>query len=591
MIVFYGENPDFVLNLTNTKITLVEENPLFFNYFVRNYTWPFSKEIDDETSRKLGFLDLENSTNYKTKFYGKLQIDDSFDEAYLLISNHKGNVIEGTIYYGKSSFQLLDKQLSSLPFPIVSTSTNLITHAKEVIEKQYPEVGYNFPMVINEKFKETTKYEKFEGVINQYKNGNFVTNSNQTENGETVAYNRNIMVPFPYLMEILKVGFDSENMIMRGSFVTDRVNEKLLVYTDKYLEKFYSGLPEGFQFTTANEVWQNGVVSADYYRAYSISQTGSYNVHLFLNIPSDIRVSEYKVEHNNEIIYTSSSNSINKNLIVNIENSDDLGSLKFYLKLRKHTFNPSNGIGNIKDFNKVEFSFSDGQLNIFPNSFSLAEIMPDMTFGSFLNKIKNWLNLEITFDKNIATLNYIETKFLEVDFKDETSFEIEKPKRTFNQNKLYKLSTGNDIIYISSDGIVNSTDGYRDEDVIKIDMGLHIMNIEGLDTLFTAKKSGTEQLQLFLYDGLQNDLPVTVQYVFSRNYSLSEIYSRYWVKWLQFRLNSELFKDKFPIHILEKFNINSGRFKYNKKHIYKKLRKRRILENYWETEMESESLT
>lgn len=591
MIVFYGENPDFVLNLTNTKITLVEENPLFFNYFVRNYTWPFSKEIDDETSRKLGFLDLENSTNYKTKFYGKLQIDDSFDEAFLLISNHKGNVIEGTIYYGKASFALLDKQLSSLPFPIVSTSTNLITHAKEIIEKQYPEVGYNFPMVLNDKFKETTKYEKFEGVINQYKNGNFVTNSNQTENGETVAYNRNIMVPFPYLMEILKVGFDSENMIMRGSFVTDRVNEKLLVYTDKYLEKFYSGLPEGFQFTTINEVWQNGVVSADYYRTYSISQTGSYNVHLFLNIPSDIRVSEYKVEHNNEVVYTSTSNSINKNLIINIENNDDLGNLKFYLKLRKHTNNPSNGIGNIKAFNKIGFSFSDGQLNIFPNSFSLSEIMPDMTFGAFLNKIKNWLNLEITFDKNIATLNYIETKFLEVDFKDETSFEIEKPKRSFNQNKLYKLSTGNDIIYISSDGIVNSTDGYRDEDVIKVPMGIHIMNIEGLDTLFTAKKRGSEQLKFFLYDGLQNNLPVAVQDVFLRNYSLSEVYNRYWIKWLQFRLNSELFKDKFPIHILEKFNINSGRFKYNKKHIYKKLRKRRILENYWETEVESESLT
>jgi hypothetical protein len=589
MIVFYGEN--FTLNLTNTKITLVEENPLFFNYFVRNYTWPFSKEIDDETSSKLGFLDLENSTNYKTKFYGKLQIDDTFDEAYLLISNHKGNVIEGTIYYGKSSFTLLDKQLSSLPFPVISTSNNLITHAKEVIDKQFPEVGYNFPMVINDKFKETTKYEKFEGVINQYKNGNFVTNSNQSENGETVAYNRNIIVPFPYLMEILKVGFASENMIMNGSFVSDRVNEKILIYTDKYLEKFYSGLPEGFQFTTANEVWQNGVVSADYYRYYTISQIGSYSVQLFLNIPNSVNVLEFKVEHNTEIIYTSTSNSIDKKLIVNIESTDDLGSLKFYLKLRKHTSNPSNGIGNIKDFNNFSFSFSDGQLNIFPNSFSLSEIMPEMTFGTFLNKLKNWLNLEITFDKNVVSINYIETKFLEVDFKNETDFEIEKPKRTFNQNKLYKISTGNDVMYVSSEGVVNSKDGYREEDIIKIDMGLQILNIEAIDTLFTAKRKGTEQMQLFLYDGLKNDLPVAVSNVFSRNYSLEEVYNRYWTRWIYFRLNSEIFKDKFPVHILDKFNITSGRFKYNKKHIYKKLRKRRVLENYWEMEIESESLS
>ena len=54
MIQFFGKTPRiFNLDLTDVKITLIEENPLFFDYFVRNYTWPFTKKIDDETSRKI----------------------------------------------------------------------------------------------------------------------------------------------------------------------------------------------------------------------------------------------------------------------------------------------------------------------------------------------------------------------------------------------------------------------------------------------------------------------------------------------------------------------------------------------------------
>ena len=590
MIQFFGKTPRiFNLDLTDVKITLIEENPLFFNYFVRNYTWPFTKKIDDETSRKLGFLDLENATNYKTKFYGVLQIDNTFNEAFLLISNHEGNDLEGTIYYGKASFPLLDKPLNTLPFPVIST-TSLTNHAKETISKLYPEVGYNFPMVINEQFKETTKYEKFEGVINQYKNGNFITNSNQSVDGETVAFNKNIIVPFPYLMEILKVGFASENMIMNGSFVSDSINQKILLYTDKFLEKFYSGLPEGFQFSTANEVWQNGIVSADYYKAYNITQIGSYNVKLLLSIPMSINIFEFKVEHNSEVVYANTSNYINDNLIINVENNDDLGNFKFYLKLRKPTSNPSDGIGNISNFNDFSFAFADGQLNVFPNTFSLSQVMPDITFGSLLNKIKNWLNLEITFDKNVVNINYIETKFFDVNFKNENHLEIVSPNRTFNQNKLYKLTSGSKNIYVSSEGLETSANGYREEDINKINMGLEKLPIGSLDTLFTAVKKSDVDLQLFLYNGLKNDLPVAINDVFGRTFSLDEIYLRYWRKWLHFRLNSETFKDKFPVHILDTFNINEGRFKYNQKHIYKKIKKRRLLEEYWQLEVESETL-
>ena len=588
MIVFYGDN--FELNLTETKISLIEENPLFYNYFVKNYSKPFSKKVDDEVSKKLGFLDLENSANYKTKHYGKLLIDNDFEEAYLLLTDYDNNILQGYVYFGTQSIKLLDTPLSNLPFAVVQTNS-LIVHAKEVIHKFYPEVDYNFPMVIDEGFKSTSKYEKFEGIINNYVNDNFVTNSFQTVEGESVAFNKNVMVPFPYLMSILKTGFDSVGMVMQGSFVSDKVTEKILVYTSKILEKFYSSLPEGFQFNTTSEVWDNGVVSANYSRFYSISQTGSYNVEVYLNIPSELVVNEFSIEFNNEIIFSSNSNYISKSLLLNVKNTEDLGSLIFSLKLRKHTDNPSDGIGSIQAFNNFDFDFSDGELNVFPNSFSLSQVMPDMTFGKFLNKIKNWLNLEITFNKNVVTINYIEEKFLEVNFKDERHLEVEKPKRQFNQNKFFKLITSNDTLLIGKEGEVSNPQGIREEDITPINMELEIMPVKSKYGIFTAyKNEDTNDFKLFLYDGLQNNLPVAVEKVSERSYSLNEVFDRYWKNWLKFRLNSETYKDKFPASIIENFSISEGRFKYNRKHIYKKIKRTRKNEEEWDIEIESETL-
>jgi hypothetical protein len=594
MITFYAD-AGFVLDLTDTKITLVEENPLFYNYFIRNYTWPFRKKIDDETSKKLGFIDLDNVGDYEVKFYGKLLIDDTFDEAFLLITDIVDKVIEGSIYYGRETLALLDKPLNELPFPVVNTD-NLRIHARSVIDLQYPEVGYNFPMIIDQKFSETSKYEKFEGFINNYRDGNFVNNTIEAENidGQVtpVVYNRNLMVPFPYLMEILRVGFASENMVMLGSFVSDQVNEKLMVFTEKYLEKFQSSLPDFFQFTTTTEIWDAGIISASYSRNYAISLTGSYKIKILINIPVQIQVHEFKVLFNLEEIYSSDSNVINEELTLNVENDTDLGTLRFSLDLRMASSNSSNSIGDISAFNSFNFQFSDGQLNIFPNNFSLAEIMPDMTFGAFLNKIKNWLNLEVLYHKNTVIINYIESKFLNTNFKDESHLEIEIPKRKPNHSKLFKLTTGNGSLFISKNGLENNSLGYREEDIIKIDMGLELMPIESFQDVFTAvKKESGEAFKLFLYDGLQNDLPVSVSSIFDRNYLIEEVHNRFWKQWLLFRLNSELYTDKFPLHISEPLKISEGSFKYNKKHIFKKIKKRRKSEEEWDVEVERESFS
>ncbi|SOU89496.1 hypothetical protein of prophage [Tenacibaculum finnmarkense genomovar ulcerans] len=591
MIEFLSKTPkSFRLDLTDVNITLVEENPMFFNYFVKRYTWPFSKQLDDKTTASFGFLDLDNVIKYATKFHGTLIIDDVFNEAYLVISQLNNGKMEGSIYYGKETKVLFSKKLSKLPFKLISAG-KLFVHAKETITKSYPEVGYNFPMIIDAEKKGNSNYEQFEGIVNNFEEGSFKINDSSVVDGEKVINNRNLIVPMPYLMEVLKVGFASENIIMNGSFVSDIANNKVLLYTDKILEKFYSGIPDSFQFTTTSEIISGTDVVAEHYQTFPITQKANYEININTSIPVNIEVLEFKITYGSLTIYTSKNNSVDEKLFINSEDVDESKLLQITLTLSKFYFGTSVGIGNISAYNNISFDLTDGELNVFPNTFSLSQLMPDITFGAFLNKVKNWLNLEITFDKNVVNINYIEQKFLETDLKDERHLEPINVSRVFNQNKLYELKDHLNALYISSDGLQDDSQGYKLEDITTIDVGFKKMRRTSLNGVFTATKTKEEDgFSFVLFDGLQNGMPVTVDEIDGRNFSLEENYERNWRKWLQFRLNSETYKDKFPAHILEKFQIGAGRFKYNKKHLYKSIKKKRISNNHWQLDVESETM-
>lgn len=585
MIVFYSDS--ISLDLTEIKLTLIEENPLFFDYGIKNYSWPFNKILDEETSRSLNFLDHENIANYQTKYYGKLLIDNSFEPAYLIIEDYKNNILSGYVYYGSNSFELFDTKLSDLPFPTINT-TDLSTHAKDVVTKAYPDVAYNFPMVIDEGLSSKSRYKSFEGIINKYVANQFL--ANYLDAG--TAINRNIVTPFPYLLEILRVGFETEGLKMTGDFVADPTNSKILIKTDLFLEKFYSGINDSFQFTITQETWDNGVLYADFLHLENLSQTGSYKIIINTSFPKGFGIREFKVSYNGEELFSSNSNTINKELVLNVRSTQELDSIRFDLKILKASSNPVNSIGSIANYNLFQFEFTDGQLNEFPNTFSLSQVMPDMTFGSFFNLVKNRFNLEYTYGADYVQINYIENRYKELKFNDETDFEIQYPHIKFNQNKLYNLKFPNEEMYIDKQGEVFSKVGYRPEDIVELNSSFELLPIEAHDGIITSKdKLNTEsKIKMLLYNGLQNSEPVAVDKVNGRSLTLKETYDLFWKNWLHFRLNSGRYLDSFIVHSLEKFDITQGRFKYNKKHLYRKIKKTRLSENLWQIEVESESL-
>ncbi|NKI28276.1 hypothetical protein HCG49_17110 [Arenibacter sp. 6A1] len=451
MIKFFGEN--FELDMSHLRITLVEENNIFHKSFLRNYSLPFSFKLDDETSKKLGFIGDYNSRNRKVKHLGNFQYGNNFAEGNLLLSYVSRGVVQGTVNYGKSAIQLLEIPLRELPFEPVDVPS-ILGHAKSQLEKHWPEARYNFPMIIDDAIVLKSNYDKFEGIINKIgENGNFITNSLVLEDGKNVPSNRNVMAPCMYLMEILKVGFDSANIVMTGNFVQDKVNEKILIYIDKYLENF---TPE--------------------------------------------------------------------------------------------------------------------KVNMPPSSFELTDFIPEMTFGAFLNKIKNWLNLDIRFRKNIVTINYQESNFKNIAFPNMSHLENDGVRINMNNKKIYTLKYDkNDKISIDAKSNLVAGANYTVNDVETIDMGLSVLKEATHDTFTTAKVTeDQESFKLLLYNGLQGGYNISPQSVFGRSFTVDAVFNRFWKKWVAFRLNTSLFTDRYKTDN-DQLNIDSGMFKYDNKHIIKKI--------------------
>ena len=577
MIIFYGD--DFELNLTTLKITFIKENALFYNAFFKNYTLPFTLPMDEETSQKLGLIDVENTSGYKVKHFGKLFLDTYFEDAYLFIEVEDGN-IQGNIAFGQLTLPIMETKLSALPFPLIKTNS-INEWAKSITSKKYPEVSHCFPMVFDDKFSSENNYKAFEGVVNNVSSTNFVVNQIDGVSGEVL--NKNIVVPYPYIMGILKLGFASAGYDLIGDFASNQVNNYLVLDPKKHLETFSTATYDYYQFKQPNDEYlDNGILIYEYNKTHTLSIVGSYNLKALLNLPKEVVVKQLLIKRGAEVLYSGVGNVVNEKININKQTGTS-ETVTVKLLIESTTV-------SIENYNNFEFEKSEGKLNTFKNSFSLAEFMLDITFGALLNKIKNWLNLQVVLSDSYVRIDYIEKKFVEVNFKDETSFEIKNPKRQFNQAKVYKLKYSDEnFILIDKTGRVNTTQNYREEDIVVIDMNLEVLKVESRNNIFSAVRSDND-FSLLLYNGPDaNGNPVAVEKADGLTFKLQEIYELYWKNWLNYRTNSETYTDKFETHALEDFKINEGRFKYNKKHLYKTIKQTRVSETQWDVDIESES--
>jgi len=585
------------LDLSNLPITLNESNDWFTDTQTKSYSYPFNLQITDAIADKLELVTINNITNYKNKIYGTLIIDNEYYNAYLTINEVVGTRLEVTLFYGTETLEVFDKKLSALPFPNIFAVGGLRAYAKNLITQSWPEATHNFPMVFREAIKNESNFENFNLFLNHYynNNGTYEFKDNFVSDlggGEEMVSNRNVMCPFPYLLEVLKLAFKSEGKTIAGDFVNDDFNKKILLVPQNYMEQYSETQLLNYSFSnfTSQEVLTDKILNV-YTQIHTPLQEGAYSLDIRINMSNvvaqyfSLTVTQAGVElysafsENREVI-------IEKTLDITIVDTNVFENIEVQLKLQYQDI-------NISEYNSFKYQYNEGQLNIFPEIYNLANFMPDLTFREFTNRIKTAFNLKFDYTDTIVYINYLDNEFDRLTFTNHSHLQQPDVKRTLSKNNLFKLQHPNgDEIMVNNSGQIYSDADYTDAETEKIEIKVLPLKVKEKYSFVTAiyPEDDEEDIMLCLYNGLVGNIPFAANTVNNKSLELQDIYKRLYKNWLRFRANSETYNDSFYISIHDELNIKKGSFKYNKNHIVKSIERKRISEQWWKCDVESETL-
>ena len=592
MILFQTTN--WQHDFTDRGISFNETSDYFSDQISKNFSFPFNVYLYEEIAVKLGLINIRNVKSKATKIYGYLIIDRNFYDAYIAINEIVGDKAELTLFYGKEVLPVFDKKLSTLPFPVINTITNLPEFAKAQISKTWPEATHNFVKVFRSEIKKQSDYELFNGFVNNYVNNlgtwEFPVNTIDVIDGQNVSVNRNVMVPFPYLLEILRVGFASEGLEIKGDFVNDEVNKKIVYIPKNFFEQFAVTQFENYSFTTyTNQETIAGKTINVYKHIHTPTNEGSFTLKMKLNLPDALATYfSLTVKQDNVVLYEAFSQNndvtIDKTLEINIVNTNIYNDIEVELKLNAQN-------ASIANFNSFAYEYKEGKLNVFPSVYTLADFMPDMIFRDFINRLKAWQNLKFDYTDNAVYINYLEKLLPILPFNDKSHLEQPEPGRTFSKNNLFKLTYPNkETILVDKNGQTYSETGFVKSEIEPMEIKVLPLSIRSNNDSVTAVyPEDEEDLMVCLYNGTIADEPLATDNINNRKLDLQHIYNEKWKQWIKFRANSETYKDSFFLHVTEDYNIKEGIFKYNKNHLITSIRKKRVNEEYWKVDVETET--
>ena len=224
---------NFELDLSTKKITDISENPIFSDKFSTKYSYPIEIDLEDDLDIAFGFISFYNSSNPLTLIDVTYVHNDVLSPAVLEVEEIQGKKMQITISWGFEEFPSWNKKLSELPLDKFEVA-NIYTHAAGIISQTYPAVNYNFPQIHTDKIDtDDDIWFAFEKILNNFKEGAFL--ENYVDGVEDITYNKNIMQPLPYLLHVLKKGFEDGGYTLDGSFVNHPLIQKYVCMQTQHI--------------------------------------------------------------------------------------------------------------------------------------------------------------------------------------------------------------------------------------------------------------------------------------------------------------------------------------------------------------------
>jgi hypothetical protein len=628
MLVFIHAN--FKLDLTYLNVTFSEQNPWFKDEFSTEFSFPFDLYLDSELSKNSGFEAHYYASN-NTIFNGYLDRDGLLIDATLKFQGRRGKIISAIINAGLENFPSFNKKLSELELEIKPVF-DIIADADAVIQLGYPETNYNYPMVHTDKYDpESTDFNGFGKIINQFRNGSFVENELMIDTNLDKI--NNIMQPLPYLMYVVKKAIEHAGYTLAGDILNDVDFNRALVFRDG--DYYNRSKADEIPFTFKNNEYDSVLYTKSriehvlFNKEITIAKKGDYIIfgsvyNLRYRYQDDFFTAKnatdvvIQIFKNNTEIYYNGIRGDNKprksiyrlnynvdvDLPVTLEAGDKIRILKTEGR-RDGTPSPTPDYPEAISLKliPVRLRNPDGSpiisvLNL--KEIDLNRVVPDMTVRDVITALKNLKNYDFSSNENVIYMNLIENKLDRNAAVDLTDYDIEEPQLDFHQDREFELSftDGNsnpdykyDSAIVNKSGItINGIKASEATNQIKIDLlPLPVITRNSITTAFSFDEQNSKLRLVFMNPVPEGGTPVAFQ---NNNVLIPAVVEFNFKNWLDFRINSEAYTWDFIISVerFREISIQTLVYAYGNYHVLSNIEKERLDHLWWRVNARSESL-
>lgn len=600
----------FEIDLSNYKITENEENTWFSNKFFTKFTFPFNLPVNQEFIEKFMYINETNLVSYETVFEG---FYTSYNKRYAakLEIEEISETFQCVLYYGFEDYPNYDKKLSELPLEIVDLQgVPLTTYAMTHINTLWPNRNFNFPCVHTDKYESEDDWVEWGARYNRLENGAFVTN---TYVGG-VAYNRNIMLPVPYWLHILKRGFEDAGLTVTGEVLTHPLFKRLMVFSDRESYKKNPLTPIDIlmvsdEQSTTIQINQN-IIAKYTEKNFIVTTKGTHKIKAYFRLNAAYSAGAgVVIKYRNQVIYQTppltifngyGDGIIDVDFTTIMDNNPDVINITCV-----HSYFIANVSSQLAIYNLLKgeiqpLTIFDENNAIIPqigyyNTIELSKNVPDITFGQFMEENVKLFGLDITYNENVVVIGF--KKINEVPMIDMTGFEQKIPYRKFNKGNSY-LYQYQEVehetykylpVFYSRLGL--ATSNYtKDEKTTEVSVNALPLPLLFRNSIQTAHdfENDSTKLNLILYDGLVSGQNKTAN---PSVLMMPNIFETYHKDWISKRIDAQVFVWKFTTEIERIYYLynNSRLYGYNQNHIVKSLQKTEIKPGIFSVEMESET--
>ncbi|MGQ1944870.1 hypothetical protein ACT4RS_07500 [Ornithobacterium rhinotracheale] len=579
---------EFELDLSELEITIDEESPRFKDNLSTKFTFPFEFNIDAHLTGKMSDYSSIQALQINKKYKGKLTLDGRIKDAELVILSSVGKVIRAQIDLGFDEFPNANKKLRDLPLGVVTSTSAMHEEANAVIGKTYPEVNYNFPMVHTDSYKGDAIFVDFLGAYNHRKDGDFVNNEARVE--ENFYSNKNIVVPMPYLLHVLKTGIEDAGCTLHGDIMKLEQLQKMIVVPSKKLQLF--DRPESVEWLIGEE--SKGNSAGKWFWWYESDQPIHLKGRFRIRGKVLPDIGEFNNRYLKEYFYKI---YINDTLLWDRYN-DRNQNIDFVFETPLHQENilkfkgvTSPGKNNHAEFEIIPLELWDEDGNPKKSlanleKYDLAEGLPDIDFITLITAVKNLYNLDWDIRNGTEVwMNFIDSAFEDTHLVDISEFEVTDPERIYNADSSYLLQYKEveseeyqyKKVFIDIDGM--KTENFKEVDgTQKTEINALPLPMLTQNNLRTAYQfvNNESLVQIVLYDGLKDGKNTTNDA--SELINLDQHILKYHKRWIDFLIRTTDLKWTFFANKNHWRNISSLNtlYVYKRKHWIKEISKRSV---------------